>query len=174
MLRTMKQGDRVGAAALIDEMFPRMRKLVRHLVRNHSDIEDFMQEAALAVWRSLPGYRGDGFIEHWVDKVVTRAIFGERRRRRSERSTVAVDVSKVFLDGALSVVQDEYLNRRRAIRLLAKLPIEQRQVVMRHHILEMSVPEIASELAIPFETVRSRLRLARRRVRNVRVPNGDR
>jgi RNA polymerase sigma-70 factor (ECF subfamily) len=65
------------------------------------------------------------------------------------------------------VVPDEYLSRRHAIRLLDLLPTEQRQVVVLHHVMEMSVPEIASELAIPFETVRSRLRLARQRLRGV-------
>ena len=34
-----------------------------------------------------------------------------------------------------------------------------------HHVLGLSVPDIASELALPFETVRSRLRLGMARLR---------
>jgi RNA polymerase sigma-70 factor (ECF subfamily) len=161
-------GDRNAAAELIDEVFPRMRKLVRYLVRSDSDIEDLTQDAAVAVLCSLRGYRGEGFFERWVDKVVRRAIFGERRRRRAERSITQLDGAESSVDRAVSVFQDEYLHRRHAINLLRRLRIEQRQVVVLHYAMEMSVPEIAQELEIPFETVRSRLRLARRRLRGLR------
>jgi len=161
------RGDRDAAADLLDELFPRMRNLVRYLVRNDSDVEDFTQDAAMAVLRSFQGYRGEGYFERWVDRVVMRAIFGARRRRRAERAFAVVDGDNDSIERAVSVVPDEYLNRRHAIRLLDVLPTEQRQVIVLHHVMEMSVPEIASELAIPFETVRSRLRLARQRLRGV-------
>jgi RNA polymerase sigma-70 factor, ECF subfamily len=46
------------------------------------------------------------------------------------------------------------------------LPDEQREVLVMHHVLGLSVREIAEELATPFETVRSRLRLGMARLRN--------
>ncbi|HET6283169.1 MAG TPA: sigma-70 family RNA polymerase sigma factor [Polyangia bacterium] len=161
------RGDRGAAADLLDELFPRMRNLVRYLVRNDSDVEDLTQDAAMAVLRSFQGYRGEGYFERWVDRVVMRAIFGARRRRRAERTFSAVDGGNDSFERAISVPADEYLNRRHAIRLLDLLPTGQRQVVVLHHVMEMSVPEIANELEIPFETVRSRLRLARHRLRGV-------
>jgi RNA polymerase sigma-70 factor (ECF subfamily) len=62
---------------------------------------------------------------------------------------------------------DEYADRRRAVAILDALPPEQRHAVVMHHVLGMSVPEIARELGIPAETVRSRLRLARTRLRDL-------
>src|SRR6266404_2701771 len=85
------RGDKDAAADLLDELFPRMRNLVRYLVRNDSDVEDFTQDAAMAVLRSFQGYRGEGYFERWVDRVVMRAIFGARRRRRAERAFAVVD-----------------------------------------------------------------------------------
>lgn len=60
---------------------------------------------------------------------------------------------------------DVYAQRRAAVRLLDGLPDDQRHVLVLHHVLGLSVPEIADELAIPFETARSRLRLGMTRLR---------
>src|SRR6185295_18994630 len=60
---------------------------------------------------------------------------------------------------------DEYLLRRWAVSVLDELPLPQRHAVVLHHLLDMTVPEICEELGIPRETVRSRLRLARTRLR---------
>jgi RNA polymerase sigma-70 factor (ECF subfamily) len=51
------------------------------------------------------------------------------------------------------------------VRLLDRLPLEQRHALVLHHVLEMTVSEIAKELDTPVETVRSRLRLARNKLR---------
>ncbi|HOU94740.1 MAG TPA: sigma factor-like helix-turn-helix DNA-binding protein [Polyangiaceae bacterium] len=66
---------------------------------------------------------------------------------------------------------DEYLRRRRLVRHLDALPLEQRHALVLHHVLELTVPEIARELATPEETVRSRLRLARLRLRESLAPS---
>jgi RNA polymerase sigma-70 factor (ECF subfamily) len=49
--------------------------------------------------------------------------------------------------------------------LLDELPDDQRQAVVMHHVLGLSMPELATELGIPFETARSRLRLGIQKLR---------
>jgi RNA polymerase sigma-70 factor (ECF subfamily) len=51
------------------------------------------------------------------------------------------------------------------VRMLDGLPIDQRHVLVLHYALDMTVPEAAAELGVPIETVRSRLRLAKSRLR---------
>lgn len=60
---------------------------------------------------------------------------------------------------------DEYVARRRAVRMLDTLSDEQRRAVVLHHVVGLSVPEVAEELSIPFETARSRLRLGMGKLR---------
>jgi RNA polymerase sigma-70 factor (ECF subfamily) len=52
-------------------------------------------------------------------------------------------------------------------KLLDKLSEEQRRVLVLHHVMGMSVPEMAEELEVPFETVRSRLRLGKAHLREL-------
>jgi RNA polymerase sigma-70 factor, ECF subfamily len=58
-----------------------------------------------------------------------------------------------------------YLVRRRAVTALDQLPDVQRHALVMHHVLGMTVAEIALELDTPAETIRSRLRVAMGKMR---------
>jgi len=68
---------------------------------------------------------------------------------------------------------DEFLHRRQIIQMLDDLPLDQRHALVLHHVLDMTVPEVAEELGVPAETVRSRLRLAKNRLRTSGAPIVD-
>jgi RNA polymerase sigma-70 factor (ECF subfamily) len=57
------------------------------------------------------------------------------------------------------------------VRCLDALPTEQRECIVLHHVVGLSVPELASELSIPFETARSRLRLGIAKLREELTKN---
>src|SRR3954469_17175198 len=77
-------GDRAAAQELCRELLPRVRNLVRYLLRGDSRVDDVAQEALIAVLRGLGTFRGDGRFESWVDRVVARTAFAVIRRIRAE------------------------------------------------------------------------------------------
>ncbi len=161
-----RDGDRGAAQDLLTALLPRVRNLVRYLIRGDEDTDDIAQDSLLAVLRGLSGFRADGSLKSWVNRVVVRTTFTFIRKRTREPATSPARLELVDIRGGeATALSDEYSSRRRAIAILDELPIEQRHALVLHHILEMSVPEIAEHLAIPTETVRSRLRLARTRLR---------
>jgi RNA polymerase sigma-70 factor, ECF subfamily len=157
-------GDRKALEAIVARLLPRVRNLVRYLVRGDADAEDIAQEALVAIVRGLPGHRGEGSLESWADRIVARVTFAALRRSRQAQQ-------KVEEGAELELVPDpggrpsDYAERRRAVALLDQLPEEQRQALVLHHVLGLSAPEIAVELEVPFETVRSRLRLGMQKLR---------
>jgi RNA polymerase sigma-70 factor (ECF subfamily) len=163
-------GDRAAAARIVAAILPRVRNLVRYLIRGDEDVDDVAQEALVLVLRGLGGYRAQGSFRSWADRMVARATFAwlERRKAQRERALEAVDVSPEA--GGV----DEYLLRRKMARALDTLPFEQRHALVLHHVLEMSVPEVAEEMRAPIETVRSRLRLGRVRLRELLSPSTER
>jgi RNA polymerase sigma-70 factor (ECF subfamily) len=165
--RAAAGGDRAAAEQLLTRLLPRVRNLVRYLVRGDADVDDIAQDALVAILRGLPTYRGEATLESWSDRVVARVTFSALRRRRGEPSSAVADAPDLALvgDGAL----DEYLARREAVKALDRLPDEQRHALVLHHVLEMSVAEIADELGISGETIRSRLRLGKTRLRKLRI-----
>jgi len=157
-------GDRRALEAVVAHLLPRLRNLTRYLVRGDADADDIAQEAIVAVVRGLPTFRGDGTLESWADRVAVRETFACLRRARRARDRIdrGADLTAVpHPEGG----PDSYTERRRAARLLDELPDEQRHAVVLHHVVGLSVPEVAAEIGAPTETVRSRLRLGIARLR---------
>lgn len=151
-------GDRRALESLVTELLPRIRNLVRYLVRGDVDADDLAQEAMVAIVRGLPSHRGEGSLDAWADRVAVRSTFAGLRRARRERARIdgGADLAAVpHPDGP----PDDYAARRASVKLLDQLPDDQRHVLVLHHVLGLSVPEIAEEIGAPFETVRSRLRI---------------
>jgi RNA polymerase sigma-70 factor (ECF subfamily) len=166
-IRAAAAGDRAAAHALLFELLPRVRNLVRYLVRGDAEADDLAQEALIAILRGLDGFRGEASFERWADRVAVRATFaGVRRRRRESAELLQAEPELRLASPESARPDDEYADRRQVVAVLDALPPDQRHAVVMHHVLGMSVPEIARELGIPAETVRSRLRLARTRLRD--------
>jgi RNA polymerase sigma-70 factor (ECF subfamily) len=166
-VRAAAAGDREAARELLMTLLPRARNLVRYLVRGDADADDLTQDGLIAVLRGLGTFRGDAPFESWADRVVARATFAGLRRRRQE--SVLLAQAEAELRDAGGEAPGDYAERRRVIALLDRLPEEQRHAIVMHHVLEMSVPEVSAEVGAPVETVRSRLRLARARLRELGV-----
>jgi RNA polymerase sigma-70 factor (ECF subfamily) len=146
-----------------------VRNLVRYLIRGDREVEDVVQEALVALLRGLGSYRAEGPFRSWADRVVARTTFSwlGRRRAHEQRELASLEANPAA-DEAGEV--DEYLSRRTLVEALDSLPFEQRHALVLHHVLELSVPEVAEETRAPVETVRSRLRLGRLRLREALNP----
>ncbi len=149
------------------ELLPRVRNLVRYLVRGDADVEDISQEALVALLHGLPAYRGDGLLRSWADRIVARTTFAWLRRMRDSREARDNEPEALVSVPSDDAPLDEHVHRQHVVTLLDRIPNEQRHALVLHHVMEMSVPEIAAELGIPLETVRSRLRLGRTALRTL-------
>ncbi len=150
---------------------PRVRNLVRYLASRDAEVDDLAQDALIAVLSGLRTFRGDASFTTWADRVVVRSTLAWLRKRRADpMATATRDDAEL---GAATVTGDEYLARREAVRALDLLSPDQRYVLVMHHVLEMTVPEIADELRVSGETVRSRLRLAKARLRQRQEEEGN-
>ena len=141
------RGDRRAAEALCRELLPRVRNLVRYLLRG------------------LATFRGDGRFESWVDRVVARVAFTAIRRIRAETQPGLHAPVEGEADGAAAAAGDSYALRRELAEALDRLPGDQRESLVLHFAIGMTVQEIAEATAAPVETVRSRLRLGKAALR---------
>jgi RNA polymerase sigma-70 factor, ECF subfamily len=167
-------GDTPALQALVTNLLPRVRNLIRYLVRRDADVDDLIQEALLTVLAGLPSYRGEGAFFAWVDRVVVRMVFRQLRRFKNEPSrslgSVPFDSDTLVADAP---APDSYLHRRSLVAALDRLPFDQRHALVLHHVLDMTIPEISEQLTIPVETVRSRLRLAAQKIREQQTRSSE-
>jgi RNA polymerase sigma-70 factor, ECF subfamily len=161
-------GGRPEAEQLFVRLLPRVRNLVRYLVRGDREVDDLSQEALVCVLKGLKTYRGDGPFRAWCDRVVARSVFARRKRLR----LVELKEQPLPEEGlaAPDPRADAYALRRQLALHLDALPEPQRVALVLHHVVGMTVSEVARELQAPEETVRSRLRLGLERLRSHWAP----
>ena len=168
-----RAGDTRALEQLLLAILPRTRNLVRYLIGGDSEVDDVAQTALWSIARKLHTFEGRSALTAWTDRIVARAAFAEIRRRatrpklmkgpaRGARSGPEAHLDSVPTSGT---VDTDYLARRWMARLLDQLPLEQREAVVLHHVMDLTVPEVAEETGAGEETVRSRLRLGKTRLR---------
>jgi len=164
-VRAAVAGDRAALAAVLTELLPRMRNLVRYLLPGDQDVDDVTQEALIAIVRGLATYRGEGRLESWADRVTARQAMASARQRSVARARFSLvpEQDLELLADRTGANQEDYVARRQVVRQLDAIPEAQRQVLVLHHVVGLAVGEIAAELGVPLETVRSRLRLGKAR-----------
>jgi RNA polymerase sigma-70 factor (ECF subfamily) len=155
----------VGLHELYSQSQRRILIQVAALTGDLEDAEDIVQEAfgrCATHWQKVSGYDDP---EAWVRSVafnlarsrwrrLTRAAGAGRGVRREE--TTGPDTGNVALMIAIS-----------------GLPADEREVLVRHHLLDLPVTEVASELGVPVGTVKSRLARARNRLAESLGANED-
>lgn len=159
-------GDRAAAQALLSELLPRARNLIRYLVRGDDEVDDIAQEALIALVRGFGSYRGEGKLDSWADRIVARVTFAYLRRVRRDRQQ-QVDGPDPSAVSHPDHPLDQYALRRQLVRLLDDIPDDQRHALVLHHAMGLSVPEIAEQLGVSPETIRSRLRLGKSKLRTL-------
>jgi RNA polymerase sigma-70 factor (ECF subfamily) len=158
-------GSRAAAGALMAEILPRVRNLVRYLVRGDQGVDDLAQEALVAILRGMAGYRGDAPLLAWVDRVVVRSTFERRRRERVRNTREGAEIPSDDAPLLRQSAPELELDRRALVAALEQMNPQQRDALVLHHVVGMSVPEVAEALEAPLETVRSRLRLGMAQLR---------
>jgi RNA polymerase sigma-70 factor (ECF subfamily) len=134
-----------------------------------------MQEVWFAVARDAERYRPTARFTTWLFTIARNRMVDALRARRAHLSLDAVaHESETVLErltadpGAGPLAAAEARDRAAALRLaLAQLPPEQRDALLLQLEGDLSVEEVATITRASFETVKSRLRYARTRLREL-------
>lgn len=147
--------------------YARLIRLAGLITRNTDDAEDAVQAALERAWKRRSDLRDQQLLKQWIDRIVVREasrISGSRVRRLARLVTGTAD-EEVALDlpDPKAPPPAELAEMNAAFRRLSN---DQRAVVSLHLYAGYSVAETAEMVGAPIETVRSRLRLARLRLRS--------
>lgn len=147
------------AQRLVD-LIPRLRRYARALVNDHASADDLVQDTLERAWAKLHLYRRGTDLRAWLFTVMHNVHVN---KVRSARATDPLDDEMPEL--AQRAAQGESLVVRDLDRAIARLPDEQREVLLLVTLEEMSYDQVARALGIPIGTVMSRLSRAREKLR---------
>jgi RNA polymerase sigma-70 factor (ECF subfamily) len=170
LARRAAAGDRRAAHALLLGVGPSMLRAVRRvLARRTEEVEDVAQEAMQALIDALPGFRGQCTVLHFAWRVAVLTALANRRRLdlRAQWAAGTADGIDVAADAPSPAEAALLRSRREALgALLDQLPPDQAEVLVLHAAYGFTVEELAGAVGRPIETIRSRLRLAKRALRD--------
>ncbi len=165
LLEEIAQGSEEALSCLYDRYARLLYSLIIAILKDPRDAEEVLQEVFLQVWNSASRFdRRRGTVgSYLVTLARSRAIDRTRSRnftRRHEMET-ALDRPDLERDPALDDQLDAFLLNERAAMvraMLARIPVEQQQVMHLAYFLGHSQSEIARHLEIPLGTVKTRMR----------------
>ncbi len=147
---------------LYDASFDRVWRLLLRLGVREADREDLTQDVfviAATRWSEFDG----GSEWAWLSAIAVRVAANYRRRPRQQKESVEEVVGADVIDHRPGVHEALAAREARAtlMRALSTLSDEQRETVVLHDLEGHAAPEISKMLAVPLNTVYSRLRLGR-------------
>jgi RNA polymerase sigma-70 factor (ECF subfamily) len=141
--------------------YDRLIRLAALVLRAADEAEDAVQAALERAWRDRAKLRDPSRLQPWLDRIVVR----EAIRGRQHRLPV--------VNPPFDLATTDAADRSAAVRVaLGALTPVQRAVVVLHLHRGYSVAQTAEILKVPEETVRSRLRVARDRLRYLLAEKG--
>jgi RNA polymerase sigma-70 factor (ECF subfamily) len=167
----VRGGDRDAYAELVTRHAPVAIRTAA-LLGAGGDAEDVVQEAFVRAYAALDRFRPGAPFRPWLLRIVANETRNVHRAagRRAARERRAWEQSQELLRVRPDDPADALLTAERQaalVRGLARLSPEQRQVVTCRYLLDLDESETVAVLGWPRGTVKSRLRRALTRLRDV-------
>jgi RNA polymerase sigma-70 factor (ECF subfamily) len=170
LARAAAAGQREATVRLMSLVAPPVTAAIRALLGpKHPELEDAVQEALLAITSALDRFRGDSSFLHYARRIAVRTALAQRRAEAQGARRIAEALaSEAPATGTTNGAPPVEREQRVALlaRLLDELPEGQAECLAYRVLLEMPLPQIAREIGVPINTVRSRVRLARNHLRD--------
>lgn len=155
--------------------------LFRFFLRNTRDdqlSEDLVQETFIRLYRKAWDYLPTGLFRGWLFRIANNLLIDQSRRAKNDvlirriRPTLGHDgewldplenVAAELVSPSVKATEKEIV----AIihEILLELPEEQRQTFLLHHFESLTLTEVADAMSTTLPTAKSRLRLAKEKLR---------
>jgi RNA polymerase sigma-70 factor (ECF subfamily) len=153
-----KAGDRQAFAQLVDVLYPRSLRFALHMVGNREDAEEAVQDAFVRVWHNLGRFRDDARFEPWLFRILANRCRSLMEKRR--RHAAVVQYGDVPERGGPIRENDDRDWTEEIYRVLATLPVEQREAFLLRHVEDMAYEDIAAVTGVGLSALRMRVKRA--------------
>ncbi|HEU5378936.1 MAG TPA: sigma-70 family RNA polymerase sigma factor [Ktedonobacteraceae bacterium] len=166
LVEASQAGDQEAFALLVQRYQSLVFNLSLRLVNDYDEASEITQEAFLAAWQGLPGFRGEARFSTWLYRITYHCGMRQLEKRKREgalREMMAAELT-VRARGQEQLLEDviEKHEQQALVRMnLEHLPAHYRLVLILRDFQEMTYQEIASRLSLPLGTIKTHLFRAR-------------
>jgi RNA polymerase sigma-70 factor (ECF subfamily) len=163
LIARARAGDHDAFAALIGPRADRVLRTARAIVGDEAGAHDATQNALVSAWINLPRLKDATKFDAWINRVLRNECLQTLRQRRRVRE---IDLSTAELAGDRSVTAPDpssaTLETAAVKGAFRRLSVDDRMILLLHHLHAMPIEDVATRLGIPVGTAKSRLWKARR------------
>ncbi len=179
LVARLRAGDAAAYETLVRQYGGRMLSTARRFVGSEDEARDVLQEAFIAVFKSIEGFNGTARLSTWLHRIVVNAALMKLRTRRRRREEPIDGLLPSFdEDGRWASAPttwetpaDALLEQRETRSLVRaaidRLPASYRTVLMLRDIEELDTDEAALALGITLNAVKVRLHRARQALKTL-------
>jgi RNA polymerase sigma-70 factor (ECF subfamily) len=149
----------------IEALIPRLRRYARAMARDPIAADDLVQECLVRALGKIHQWEEGTDLRAWLFTILHNEHVSLARRAARQRDCSELQEYKKWL--AFSPNQTVRLALRDLERAIAKLPDEQRSVILLVGLEGMSYDEAASVVNLPIGTIRSRIARGRETLRSM-------
>jgi RNA polymerase sigma-70 factor (ECF subfamily) len=168
LVRTAREGDDGALEQLLARHSGFVWAVCRRLVGNDADAADAAQAALIKVVFALDGFDGRSELTSWLYRIAANAALDEMRRRR-RRPAVVAEVPEAPAGAGGAEPERGVVDRAALGAALDTLAGECRAAIVLRDVLGYDYATIATMLAVPAATIRSRVARGRARMAEVLV-----
>jgi RNA polymerase sigma-70 factor (ECF subfamily) len=164
LIRQVAAGDRTAMRTLFARHQVKIFRFVLRIVGDAALAEDVVSETFFDVWRHAGRYEGRAAVSTWLIGIARHRALDAARRRPAE--SLESDAARNVVDPAADPEAElGHKHTGAAIRrALAALSREHAEIIDLVYYQEKSIREVVALLAIPENTVKTRMFYARKRL----------
>jgi RNA polymerase sigma-70 factor (ECF subfamily) len=171
LVERVRQRDQHALASLYDRHGVTVYAIALSILHDPGQAEDVTQEVFLTLWTQPERFDPDrGRFAPWCYRITRNRAIDVIRQRRRELQPAQPAVFELMLGAAVDAPAEEVVLRAEAERVRAalwQLAAEQRRVLELAYFRGMSQSQMAAELGIPLGTIKTRVRTALLRLREI-------
>ena len=158
-------GDSAAFDVLVKEHYQRVLRFQMKWCRNQADAQELTQETFFAAWQKIASFRRDSKFSTWLLGIALNLARNHCNRGPARHEAELPDDDHLEALLGANISPEGHLSERQTLgaldRALARLPADMREVTVLVRLEGLAMQDVASMLAIPIGTVKSRLSRAR-------------
>lgn len=167
LLKLVSKGDERAFRALYEKTYKMVFAYIYRLCRNHKLAEDIMCKTYVEVWKSASKFKGESKVETWILGIARNITFREFKIKSmlektefelNENLPSHKDPFSQYAETELIFLLKEAIN---------KLPVKYREVLDLVFFHNLKYEEISKILKIPINTVKTRVFLAKKKLKEI-------
>jgi RNA polymerase sigma-70 factor, ECF subfamily len=168
LMQRIAAGDMKASREIVGLHMDRAYRSAFHLLNNHAQAEDIIQEAFLRLWKSAAKWEAKAQVSTWLHRVVHNLCIDSLRKEKRYGDDEVPDIA----DNSPTPVQARATAQVANVlhEGMAELPARQRVAITLVHFDECGNKDAAKRMGISVDALESLLARGRRKLKDILTP----